>query len=143
MEVQLGAEIGDQLVVQSGLAAGQQVVASAQFLIDSEASLRGVLPIGSPASNPAPTHGEHAPSPSQPAAVNAFVVRGVIEEMSPTEMTLAHEAVPALKWPAMTMDFKLKNPQLTTGLAVQQQVQFTFSKQGEDYVIIAIERVNP
>lgn len=143
MEVQLGAEIGDQLVVQSGLAAGQQVVASAQFLIDSEASLRGVLPIGSPASNPASTHGEHAASPSQPAAVNAFVVRGVIEEMSPTEMTLAHEAVPALKWPAMTMDFKLKNPQLTTGLAVQQQVQFTFSKQGEDYVIIAIERVNP
>ncbi|MEX6785891.1 copper-binding protein, partial [Pseudomonas aeruginosa] len=27
--------------------------------------------------------------------------------MSPTELTLAHEAVPALQWPAMTMGFKL------------------------------------
>ena len=44
VQVQLGAEIDDRLVIQSGLTAGQQVVASAQFLIDSEASLRGVLP---------------------------------------------------------------------------------------------------
>ncbi|MBN0720080.1 efflux RND transporter periplasmic adaptor subunit, partial [Pseudomonas aeruginosa] len=32
VEVQVGAEVGDQLVVNGGLAAGQQVVASAQFL---------------------------------------------------------------------------------------------------------------
>ncbi|MCR3861161.1 copper-binding protein, partial [Pseudomonas aeruginosa] len=73
----------------------------------------------------------------------AFVVRGVIEEMSPTELTLAHEAVPALQWPAMTMGFKLSSPQLAAGLSVRQQVRFTFSKQGEGYVITAIEKVQP
>jgi Cu(I)/Ag(I) efflux system membrane fusion protein len=107
VEVQVGAEVGDQLVVNGGLAAGQQVVASAQFLIDSEASLRGVLPAGAAASAPASPHNGHGTSSPPAAATNAFVVRGVIEEMSPTELTLAHEAVPALQWPAMTMGFKL------------------------------------
>jgi Cu(I)/Ag(I) efflux system membrane fusion protein len=42
-EVQIGAEAGGKTVVLSGLKEGQNVVASGQFLIDSEASLRGVL----------------------------------------------------------------------------------------------------
>lgn len=65
-------------------------------LIDSEASLRGVLPAGAAASAPASPHNGHGTSSPTAAATNAFVVRGVIEEMSPTELTLAHEAVPAL-----------------------------------------------
>ena len=43
VEVEIGAEVGDRIVVRSGLAPGQQVVASGQFLLDSEASLQGVL----------------------------------------------------------------------------------------------------
>ena len=39
--VEIGPEIGDKLVVLKGLIAGQQVVASGQFLIDSEASMAG------------------------------------------------------------------------------------------------------
>ena len=138
VDVQLGAEIDDQLVVQGGLEAGQQVVASAQFLIDSEASLRGVLPAQAGTSNPTSGHGEHGS-----AAPNTITVRGVIEEVSPTEVTLAHDAVPALKWPPMTMGFKLADPRLAAGLAPKQQVRFTFSKQGEDYVIAAIEGIKP
>jgi Cu(I)/Ag(I) efflux system membrane fusion protein len=42
-EVQIGAESGGKTVVLSGLKEGQNIVASGQFLIDSEASLRGVL----------------------------------------------------------------------------------------------------
>jgi len=41
--VRLGAEVGDRIEVLDGLRDGQQVVASGQFLIDSEASLRGAL----------------------------------------------------------------------------------------------------
>jgi Cu(I)/Ag(I) efflux system membrane fusion protein len=41
VEVTLGPERGDQIVVLSGLEPGQQVVVSGQFLIDSEASLLG------------------------------------------------------------------------------------------------------
>jgi Cu(I)/Ag(I) efflux system membrane fusion protein len=42
-EVQIGAESGGKTVILAGLKEGQNVVASGQFLIDSEASLRGVL----------------------------------------------------------------------------------------------------
>jgi Cu(I)/Ag(I) efflux system membrane fusion protein len=42
VEVTLGREVGDKTVVTSGLSEGQQVVASGQFLLDSEASLRGL-----------------------------------------------------------------------------------------------------
>jgi len=143
VDVQLGAEIGDQLVIKSGLAAGQQVVASAQFLIDSEASLRGLLPAQAGASAAAQGHGEHGASAPAAAAANAFTVRGVIEEVSSSELTLTHDAVPALKWPAMTMGFKLADPKLAAGLAPKQAVRFTFAKQAEDYVITAIERTNP
>lgn len=43
VEVAVGREAGEQTEVLRGLQAGQRVVVSGQFLIDSEASLRGVL----------------------------------------------------------------------------------------------------
>ncbi len=42
VEVQTGIESGDKTEVVKGLQAGQRVVVSSQFLIDSEASLRGL-----------------------------------------------------------------------------------------------------
>jgi Cu(I)/Ag(I) efflux system membrane fusion protein len=42
VEVVAGAENQDQTVIVSGLQEGQQVVASGQFLLDSEASLKGI-----------------------------------------------------------------------------------------------------
>jgi len=43
VEVKLGPEAAGKTAILSGLTAGQQVVSSGQFLIDSEASLQGVL----------------------------------------------------------------------------------------------------
>jgi membrane fusion protein, copper/silver efflux system len=58
-EVETGARIGDGFMVLSGLAEGDRVVTSANFLLDSESSLRAALatlaPSGSPAS-PAAAH---------------------------------------------------------------------------------------
>ncbi len=42
--VSIGVEAGDMTVIEAGLAAGERVVTSGQFLIDSEASLRGIAP---------------------------------------------------------------------------------------------------
>jgi membrane fusion protein, copper/silver efflux system len=50
VEVEIGEQVDERIVIRSGLSAGQQVVASGQFLIDSEASLQGVM-----ARAPAPT----------------------------------------------------------------------------------------
>jgi Cu(I)/Ag(I) efflux system membrane fusion protein len=48
-EVQLGADLGDDVEVVRGLAEADQVVASGQFLVDSEARLRSVLGAMAPA----------------------------------------------------------------------------------------------
>ncbi len=42
-EVQLGARVGDDLCVLKGLKAGEQIVTSANFLIDSESQLQAAL----------------------------------------------------------------------------------------------------
>ncbi|GAC1628464.1 MAG: efflux RND transporter periplasmic adaptor subunit [Nevskia sp.] len=69
--VTLGAEVGDRSEILDGLREGQEVVASGQFLIDSEASLRGALdrlgPSSGAAEKPSPPAGEggetEAPKP--------------------------------------------------------------------------------
>jgi len=45
--VQPGMESGNEIVIESGIEEGQRVVTSGQFLIDSESSLRGILPAAS------------------------------------------------------------------------------------------------
>src|SRR5690606_37417275 len=47
-EVRIGREAGGQSEILAGLAAGERVITSGQFLIDSEASLSGIeaRPIG-------------------------------------------------------------------------------------------------
>lgn len=42
-EVQLGAQAGDQYIVLSGLKAGERIVTSANFLIDSESQLQAAI----------------------------------------------------------------------------------------------------
>jgi Cu(I)/Ag(I) efflux system membrane fusion protein len=60
VEVETGAEAGDLIAVTRGLEAGQAVVASGQFLIDSEASLRGITARAAPAAASAPADDPHA-----------------------------------------------------------------------------------
>ncbi|MGH2419573.1 efflux RND transporter periplasmic adaptor subunit [Pseudomonas sp. C 49-2] len=43
VDVEVGAESQEMTLIRSGLQEGQQVVASGQFLLDSEASLRGII----------------------------------------------------------------------------------------------------
>jgi Cu(I)/Ag(I) efflux system membrane fusion protein len=131
VEVELGAEVGDKLIVLRGLEAGAQVVASAQFLIDSEASLMGVTAaVAKPAASAA------EPATTSPSTYSAV---GTLVELNGAEAMLSHEAIPALKWPPMTMGFKLANAQLGARLKPKQGVQFSFVKQGDDYVITAIK----
>ena len=130
VEVEIGEQVDEVIVVRGGLAAGQQVVASGQFLVDSEASLQGVM-----------ARGAQAPASAgmqTPAATAVYRTTGVIVEIEPDSLTLKHVAVPALKWPAMTMPFKLADKSMTAGLRKGQAVDFSFDKQGDDYRITAI-----
>jgi Cu(I)/Ag(I) efflux system membrane fusion protein len=126
-EVTTGEQVDDWLVVRSGLTAGQQVVASGQFLIDSEASLQGVL-----ARAPQPPASAASATATGPQTYSA---RGKVVEVEADSITLEHEAIAALKWPPMTMPFKLANKAQAQGLKPGQAVDFSFVKQGDDYAL--------
>lgn len=55
------------------------------------------------------------------------------------KVTLAHEPVKSLKWPAMTMGFTVKDKTLFDKLAVGKKVHVEFVQQGTDYVVTAVK----
>jgi len=115
VEVEIGIESGGQTEIKRGLQAGQRVVVSSQFLIDSEASLKGVearLNV-----EPKPDAADTAPRHQGEARV---------EKIDRDAVTLSHGPIASLKWGAMTMDFKLPQRGLPRGLAVGDQVSFEF-----------------
>jgi Cu(I)/Ag(I) efflux system membrane fusion protein len=117
-EVQTGREAGDDTEILAGLNEGEKIVASGQFLIDSEASLSGVeaRPIG----------GAAAAESASTAALYETV--GKIEQITATSVTLSHGPVPAIGWPAMTMTFQLPDPKIARGLKTGDRVRFGFDR---------------
>jgi Cu(I)/Ag(I) efflux system protein CusF len=51
------------------------------------------------------------------------------------KITLAHEAVPSLQWPPMTMSFRVEDGAMIDALQVGDQVRFSFTQQGDAFVI--------
>jgi len=144
VEVELGPEVGAWVVIRRGVEAGQEVVASGQFLIDSEATLQGLTSHAADAVNAAANAAAAPGSAVAPAAATApeYEVAGVVSEPADGGViTLDHEPVPALKWPAMTMPFQLVRPELARGLKAGDKVRFRFRQQGDENVVTAIERV--
>jgi Cu(I)/Ag(I) efflux system membrane fusion protein len=126
VEVETGAEMEAKLVVRRGLTEGQQVVASGQFLVDSEASLRGLL--GRMQAQTAPSGGTlHEGS-------------GTVEVVGSNEVTLTHGPIPSMRWGSMTMAFKLARPGMASALKTKETVRFRFKESGDEYVIEHIER---
>lgn len=126
VEVELGHEIDGKLVVRKGLSEGQQVVASGQFLIDSEASLAGAL-----------TRAGEAASASAPVHEGT----GVVTAIDKAAVTLDHGPIASLQWGGMTMAFKLGAPEQAQAIARGDRVRFRFKQQGDDYVLERIEKL--
>jgi len=55
-------------------------------------------------------------------------------------ITLAHEPIPALKWPAMTMEFGVAAPDVVKGIAPGDNVAFRFVQRGNKYVVTQLEK---
>lgn len=137
VEVRVGRELADKLEVLQGLQPGQQVVVSGQFLIDSEASMQGVLQ--RQASSVA-VAASAASAPWTPAAA-VHEANATVVAVSGNEVTLNHEAVPALKWPAMEMAFPLGQAELAKGIQPGDKVRFTFREAKDGFEIVALQRV--
>ncbi len=114
VDVEAGAESGGDTEIVQGLAEGDRVVLSGQFLIDSEASLRAVLTRMQPAEG-----GAAAAAPTHKA-------EGVMVTGDDKFLTIKHGAVPSAGMGAMTMEFKSPAGGLPQGLQAGDPIRFEF-----------------
>ncbi|KAA0979541.1 efflux RND transporter periplasmic adaptor subunit [Pseudomonas sp. ANT_J28] len=129
VEVQLGQENEGKTVVLNGLEEGQQVVSSGQFLLDSEASLKGI--VASTLEMPAP-----------PTAASALhESEGQVLQINSKDVTLAHGPFKTLGMPGMTMTFPLADPALMQGLKSGDKVRIAVSQTDDGLRVERLEKL--
>ncbi len=136
-EVRVGREAGGQTEILAGLRDGERVVASGQFLFDSEASLSGVE---ARSLEQARARTGAANSARLTATAPTYRASGRVQAIEGRSITLAHGPVPALEWPAMTMTFAVPEAVPLAGLSVGSQVDFTFDRVGGKPTIRSLTR---
>lgn len=122
VEVTTGMQSDGRTAVLKGLSGGEQVVTSGQFLIESEANLKGVL--------------EKLKPVGQQVHTGSGRITGVDAKTGFLEME--HEPIPSLDWPGMTMEFDVRDPAILEGLKPGQQVEFDLVKEDGDFPVTAI-----
>ncbi|PKO87275.1 MAG: efflux RND transporter periplasmic adaptor subunit [Betaproteobacteria bacterium HGW-Betaproteobacteria-10] len=128
--VKIGLRGKNAVEIIEGLEAGAEVVVAANFLIDAESNLKAALA----------TFIE----PQTAAAAKRYEAMGSIAAVDVANGTISlnHEAIPALKWPAMTMDFSLADANLVKGLLPGQSVHFSFEDRGNgEFVILSLDKM--
>ncbi len=129
LEVQLGQENDGKTVVLKGLQEGQQVVSSGQFLLDSEASLKGIV-------------ANTLEMPAPPTAASAFhEADGEIIEINRKDVTIAHGPFKTLGMPGMTMTFRLADPALMQGLKMGDKVRVAVSQTDDGLRVERLEKL--
>ena len=137
--VAIGSRGDDYVEVLSGVAEGEQVVTSANFLIDAESNLKAALGGMSHAhggtpekmQGDAPPAAEHAVHGAQDAAgqpepaVVGHQAQGTLDAINTDgTVSITHGPIKTLGWPGMTMDFALANASLASGIKIGSAITF-------------------
>ncbi len=138
-----GMESGNQVEIKDGLTPGEKVVVSGQFLIDSEASTKAsVMRMGEGDAGKSKSKDKSALMKSSSMKSGKTVMgKGIVKSMMAAHgmLTLEHEPIESLGWPAMTMDFIAIKKVDLSAIKAGQTVQFELQKQADDnYKIISI-----
>ncbi len=130
--VRLGERGREVVEVLEGIAVGDRVVVSANFLLDSESQLKAAL-AGLVEADPEGGAG---------GDVVRYETEGTFEGLDAQSgsVTMTHDEIPALRWPAMTMDFLIADVALLKDIPQGTPVRFVFEA-GEpgEYIITGIE----
>jgi Cu(I)/Ag(I) efflux system membrane fusion protein len=130
--------------VLQGVREGEQVVVAANFLIDAESNLKAAVGgLGGHAGHGEAAKGAEASAPGSTSAppVIGLKADGSIDgiDLKAGTVSLSHGPIAALKWPAMTMEFKVAHGGLLQGLQPGQAVAFEFvERQPGEYVVTSI-----
>jgi len=129
VEIRTGRESGDSTEVLDGLQEGQQVVASGQFLLDSEASLRGIT-----------ARGLEQPAKAKTPALHE--AEGTIVEIDGDMVNLSHGPFKTLGMPGMTMPFPVSDLALLEDFKAGDRVRVGVSQSDEGLFIERIEKLD-
>jgi len=138
VDVDVGMESGDSAEIRKGLKAGDRVVVSGQFLIDSEASLRTTI---------ARLEGTAEPQ-AAPPQTGLHRGTGKVTDLDLTKgrVELDHGPIPSMKWPPMQMGFAVEHvgeiAKLKKGDRVEFELRGEPNKDG-DYVVTRIAPATP
>ena len=83
----------------------------------------------------------HAETKPAAEATQTYTANGVVDgvDKSASKISITHEPVPALGWPAMTMRFTVEDASLLDDLKAGDKVRFDFRNQGNVSIILDIE----
>ncbi|WP_418316934.1 efflux RND transporter periplasmic adaptor subunit [Piscinibacter sakaiensis] len=126
VDVTTGIEVDGRTEIRSGLSAGQRVVVSSQFLIDSEATLRGVEARLNQPPDAAPSAPSTSAAAAAPPAEPRHSAEARVERIGRDDVALKHGPIASLQMGAMTMDFLLPKDGAPMGLKVGDRVGFEF-----------------
>ena len=133
VEVTTGQERDNATEILSGLTEGEEVVVSGQFLIDSEASLSGVLARLSQQDKAMDKDMQLSKDKSMPADKMPKGRGKVVDiDAKSGHVTLNHEPIAALGWPSMTMGFKVKDSKQLSNLSVGDEVNFDLKAEASE-----------
>jgi Cu(I)/Ag(I) efflux system membrane fusion protein len=145
--VKLGPHADGYAEVLGGLKEGERVVVKANFLIDAESNLKAALSAFGER-----VHGAHGSTPGEDRRASAGSLgaarpqahhgEGIIEaiDFAHATVTLAHGPIASLTWPAMVMDFRVRDPAWLRTLKPGQKIGFEIIEESAgEYVIARIE----
>ena len=130
--VKTGAEIDGRTEIREGLKPGERVVASGQFLIDSESSLKGAL---DRLEGPAQTPSRGTTHPGRGRVTDIDAAKGRVE--------LDHEPIPSMKWPQMKMGFGVADKAALAKLKKGDAVEFDLRGEPDKDGNYLIEKIAP
>jgi len=131
--VNVGRFDGDSVEILSGLNEGENVVSSAQFLLDSESSKT---------SDFERLHHEKRSGNEINKPVSSATTKGIIKGLMPNMrmVTISRDAIEKWQRPAATVDFIVANSVELNLFTVGKNIDFTFEIQEGNFVIVDVQQ---
>jgi Cu/Ag efflux protein CusF len=87
-------------------------------------------------------HSSHGHSTSITTSQQVIEATGIVKSIASNHerLRIFHDPIPSLKWPAMNMEFKVKDHDMTHTLEVGDKVKFSFIRQEADNTIVKISK---
>lgn len=142
--VKTGLASGDKVEIISGLSEGDQVVTSAQFLLDSEASLKASFsrmdhePV---VEKETTDHDDHTAATKPKAAFGQGQVNRI--DLADRVINLTHGPIPDLGWPGMTMDLPVADEVDLENVPQGATIHFQVTQQANQRYLVTIIHVMP